>query len=576
MLERIYLKGLLLFLVIFLSSISFAQITEGVGTKTWYAVEGDNATEIQWVNITPDTPYSNQSLNCTFAQIDENNATVFWNATWYFNNTINDTWDTGTLSVANNTVIGTPIAPIDDDTEEGDVIICSITTWDDEGGFDSLNASETVLTPEAPAEPPGGGGGGGRIIILPYCGNDLCESNDTYIEDFFNCPEDCPATGIIEELLRRLGEICGNAVCGPGETSLNCPQDCLITCGNGICESGEIITCPADCEVKDVLFSVDLTTTREIDLYYNVTKSSIIEINNDGNKPLTNVRIEKESLGNFYFDIYPHIIPIIYPGETAFFFVNMKTLIPDDFTYKIIIASSEKSSEEILNIHVIKKIPPLRSVLVEEYENLELMYEYLIEKTDNKENQGYDVRSIKLKLSDARFVLDNIDSCLKRDDIGGCNQTLTDVRFILLAIVEDLGYLERVSGAVITISKLFSEYISWLLIGAIVVAVILLRWYTLLPPKVEREYKKEYELLKKKYKQKLLEFRNLAHSFAKPDRDRVLRRVEGYKRVSHLFTVELLKSRIESLEKTIDKYRKERSKPKKKRKSKKRKKKRSR
>jgi len=236
----------------------------------------------------------------------------------------------------------------------------------------------------------------------------------------------------------------------------------------------------------------------------------------------------------------------------------------------------QKSSEEVLNIHVIKKKPPLRAILVEEYENLENMYEYLVEKTDDKENQGYDVRPIKLKLSDARLVLDNIDSCLKRDEIGGCNQTLTDVRLILLEIVEDLGDLERVSGAVITISQIFSEYLSWLLIGAIVVAVILLRWYTLLPPKVEREYKKEYEQLKEKYKKKLLEFRNLANRFKKPERDRFLRRVEGYKRVSHLITVELLRNRLESLEKTIDKYRQELSKPKKKSKRKKRKKKRGR
>ena len=41
-------------------------------------------------------------------------------------------------------------------------------------------------------------------------------------------------------------EICGNGVCGVGESPQSCPADCL--CGNGACDTGESPqSCPADC-----------------------------------------------------------------------------------------------------------------------------------------------------------------------------------------------------------------------------------------------------------------------------------------------------------------------------------------
>jgi len=47
-----------------------------------------------------------------------------------------------------------------------------------------------------------------------------------------------------------LTAVCGDGVCGLGETSTNCSQDCAgaAVCGNSLCEQGEdITTCPQDC-----------------------------------------------------------------------------------------------------------------------------------------------------------------------------------------------------------------------------------------------------------------------------------------------------------------------------------------
>src|SRR5262245_19943212 len=39
---------------------------------------------------------------------------------------------------------------------------------------------------------------------------------------------------------------CGDGTCGPGETLINCADDCR--CGDGVCSRGE--SCPADCAGK--------------------------------------------------------------------------------------------------------------------------------------------------------------------------------------------------------------------------------------------------------------------------------------------------------------------------------------
>jgi len=48
---------------------------------------------------------------------------------------------------------------------------------------------------------------------------------------------------------------CGNGVCEPGESYINCPLDCYgnesFVCGNGICEAGESYdNCPIDCPIS--------------------------------------------------------------------------------------------------------------------------------------------------------------------------------------------------------------------------------------------------------------------------------------------------------------------------------------
>jgi len=52
--------------------------------------------------------------------------------------------------------------------------------------------------------------------------------------------------------------ICGNGICEAGESTLNCPKDCIgptttlhVLCGNKICDRGENVeNCPNDCGRK--------------------------------------------------------------------------------------------------------------------------------------------------------------------------------------------------------------------------------------------------------------------------------------------------------------------------------------
>lgn len=80
-----------------------------------------------------------------------------------------------------------------------------------------------------------GGGNDPNDAGAEVCGNRICGDGETPA----NCPTDCgPA------------EVCGNGTCGAGENVSNCPADCAGTpvCGNGNCEPGENASnCPTDC-----------------------------------------------------------------------------------------------------------------------------------------------------------------------------------------------------------------------------------------------------------------------------------------------------------------------------------------
>jgi hypothetical protein len=77
----------------------------------------------------------------------------------------------------------------------------------------------------------------------PYCGDGICLFPT---EHYGNCPQDCG---------RGTTLTCGDGRCdstGMGENGLNCPYDCWMACGNGVCDPGETgprceEDCPATC-----------------------------------------------------------------------------------------------------------------------------------------------------------------------------------------------------------------------------------------------------------------------------------------------------------------------------------------
>ena len=70
----------------------------------------------------------------------------------------------------------------------------------------------------------------GPVDCLVPCGDGICQSG----ENTLSCPTDCT--------------ICGDSVCGSDESLENCPADCAAACGNGKCEGGESAEeCPVDC-----------------------------------------------------------------------------------------------------------------------------------------------------------------------------------------------------------------------------------------------------------------------------------------------------------------------------------------
>tara|TARA_Y100000310_G_C20573774_1_gene759414 strand:- start:51 stop:1211 length:1161 start_codon:yes stop_codon:yes gene_type:complete len=85
-----------------------------------------------------------------------------------------------------------------------------------------------------------------EVDVRSLCGNNKCDLGEEQ-----TCSEDCPVTcgdGVCEtgEVCEAdcLTIVCGDGVCEQGES---CAADCTTaTCGDGVCDGGE--TCVADCE----------------------------------------------------------------------------------------------------------------------------------------------------------------------------------------------------------------------------------------------------------------------------------------------------------------------------------------
>ena len=67
---------------------------------------------------------------------------------------------------------------------------------------------------------------------MTYCGDAMCDAD----EDMMNCPVDCGGT-------------CGDMICAPPETLQTCVVDCGGFCGDGVCDIvlEDSTVCPADC-----------------------------------------------------------------------------------------------------------------------------------------------------------------------------------------------------------------------------------------------------------------------------------------------------------------------------------------
>ncbi|MDC0666681.1 DUF4215 domain-containing protein [Nannocystis radixulma] len=66
----------------------------------------------------------------------------------------------------------------------------------------------------------------------PGCGDEICSVD----EDPAHCPTECHAGS------------CGDGVCDVHENAAICGEDCSPGCGDGACDAGEEVTCPRDCE----------------------------------------------------------------------------------------------------------------------------------------------------------------------------------------------------------------------------------------------------------------------------------------------------------------------------------------
>ena len=152
----------------FLVNISY-PITDSSTTFYYYYIPYDTLPLILNVNVTPDNPTTAQDLNCSFIIQDENNLTINWNATWYIDNIINDSWDLIDQSADNDTLTWVSVAPVSDNTSVGEYWKCEITAWEGEG-TDALNGTELIYS--IPIE----NGGGGTPPTEETCKNILVVS----------------------------------------------------------------------------------------------------------------------------------------------------------------------------------------------------------------------------------------------------------------------------------------------------------------------------------------------------------------------------------------------------------------
>ncbi len=97
-----------------------------------------------------------------------------------------------------------------------------------------------------------GTSGGNKFV----CDDGVCD--ESLGEDEYACPQDCGDSEF------TITTVCGDGNCDYNETKLNCPEDCELnsggtvpvepvepatTCGNGICDEFEKVSCPQDCPV---------------------------------------------------------------------------------------------------------------------------------------------------------------------------------------------------------------------------------------------------------------------------------------------------------------------------------------
>ena len=135
----------------------------GVELEAEETGSGDTSPEVTLVNVTPDSPTTDNNLNCSFKVIDEDNTSLYYNSTWFKNETRNTTWDLTDQTVSNNTLTYISSAPTSSDTSVGDVWKCEITAYDP-AQFHALNGSETIQTAGNGGNGNGGGGGNGNGV----------------------------------------------------------------------------------------------------------------------------------------------------------------------------------------------------------------------------------------------------------------------------------------------------------------------------------------------------------------------------------------------------------------------------